>query len=518
MSQQPLEMNRIKQVQQLSADGVANKEIKRRTGISLKTIRKYLRKLVVLDELEVRQIPDKELAAIVYNNDTSPVAGSRREVLQAHFEYAKKELHHTGVNKQNLWLEYREQHPNDGYSYSQYCDLFRKWLKHTNPAFHWQYRPGEFTQMDFAGKKLFYVDKSTGEIIYCEGFIAVLPASGFTFCYAIPSQQTEDLATCINQLVKYIGGLTKTMLCDNFAAAVKKADRYEPIFTEVCNQLSAHYNTTFSATRVATPTDKGMVERAVNIVYSNIYARLRKDPSGSLEELNRKIRKWLDIMNDKAYKGEPESRRQIFIRLEQATLKPLPSSPFLVKKCKQVTVQSNYAIQLPDNKHYYTVPYQYVGKQVRVYYNRQTLEVYYQYELIAHHIRTSIEPQFNRIAEHMPDNHRHMVAAQGWTVPDLLARAVLVGPYTRQAADRILHSSIYPEQNYRACNAMIVLQNKYGRDRLEATCLRVASIKRPTLKMIRTILITGQDKQPLLFTPDIPVPRHGNIRGPEQYR
>jgi transposase len=130
MSQQPLEMNRIKQVQQLSADGVANKEIKRRTGISLKTIRKYLRKLVVLDEQEARQMPDKELAAIVYNNDTSPVPGSRREALFAHFEYAKKELHHTGVNRQLLWMEYREQYPDDGYGYSQYCDLFRKWLKH----------------------------------------------------------------------------------------------------------------------------------------------------------------------------------------------------------------------------------------------------------------------------------------------------------------------------------------------------------------------------------------------------
>lgn len=63
MSQKPKEMNRIKQVQQFAADCVSKKEIKRRTGINLKTIRKYISKLAAgepdSDDLWI----DKELTA-----------------------------------------------------------------------------------------------------------------------------------------------------------------------------------------------------------------------------------------------------------------------------------------------------------------------------------------------------------------------------------------------------------------------------------------------------------------------
>jgi hypothetical protein len=112
-----------------------------------------------------------------------------------------------------------------------------------------------------------------------------------------------------------------------------------------------------------------------------------------------------------------------------------------------------------------------------------------------------------------------MLETQGWTVKELLQRAEWIGPYTRQAADRILHGSIYPEQNYKTCNTMLLLQNRYTKLRLEAACLRAANVLRPTLKMIRNILEMGLDKQPMLFEQqDKPIPAHKNIRGKENYR
>ncbi len=522
MAQKSIDMNHAKQVQQLKNDGVAIKEIVRRVGITRKTVKKYLRLMEGLpQQTEGKQaaiVPDRELAAIIYNSDTAPVPGKRCEDLVKHFEYAKKERHKTGVNKQILWIEYFEQYP-DGYQYSQYCNLFMKYLKNTDPAFHWEYEPGEFTQIDFAGKQLSYVNKQTGEVINCQVFVAVLPYSGFIFCIAVLSQKIGDFACCINEMVKYIGGLTKTILCDNLKTAVTKSDKYEPVFTEICHQLSDHYNTTFSATRPAKPTDKAMVEKAVNIIYANIYAPLRKEVPGSLEELNRHIRRWLDILNLKPYKASSESRRDIFVREEQQVLKLLPETPYLLKKCKPVTVQQNYFVQLPDNLHYYSVPYEHVGRKVWAYFNQRTVEVYYNYERISFHVRSSTEPKYNRIHEHMPENHQHMVASRGWTIEELLKKAGWVGAYTRQAADRIIHSSFYPEQNFKACNAMILLQNKYGKQRLEAACQRAGNVTRPTLKLITNILAKGLDKQPLLFDEDdSKIPGHGNIRGSGHYQ
>ena len=523
MTQKSVEMNLVKQVYQLKKEGVPIKEIVRRIGISRNTVKKYLRRMEELlqeiDSGKAIDVPDKQLAVIIYNNDTAPVAGKPFEQLATHFDYAKRELYKTGVNKQILWMEYLEQYP-DGYRYSQYCNLFKKYLKDTDPAFHWEYDPGEFTQIDFAGKHLSYVNKETGEVIECEIFVAVLPFSGLIFCAAVHSQQTEDFAHCINQMVKYYGGLTKTILCDNLKTAVTKADKHEPIFTDLCHQLSEHYNTTFSATRPYSPRDKGMVENAVNIVYTNIYAPLRNVVSGSFEELNCNIRKYLDILNLKAYKGNAESRRDIYAREEQSLLKPLPETPYLVKRCRQVTVQQNYYIMLPDNRHYYSVPYQHIGHLVRAYYNHRTLEVYYNYERIAFHVRSSTEPKYNRINEHIPAEHLYMIKMKGWTVEGFLEKAERIGPYARQAADRILHSSFYADQNFKTCNAMILLQKKYSKERLEAACHRAANVKRPTLSLIKTILAKGLDKQPLLFDEedDSKIPPHENIRGSDNYK
>ncbi len=522
MAQKTIDMNVAKQVQQLKNEGIAIKEIARRVGVTRKTVKKYLRKMEVLppptETNHAIAVSDTALAVIIYNNDTAPVPGKRIEDLLKHFDYAKKEQHKTGVNKQILWIEYAEVYPL-GYKYSQYCNLFRKYLKNTEPAFHWDYQPGEFTQIDFAGKKLSYVDKQTGEVISCQVFVAILPFSGLIFCMAVLSQKTADFVYCINEMVKYIGGVTKTNLCDNLKTAVTKSDKYQPVFTEICYQLSDHYNTTFSATRPVRPTDKAMVEKAVSIVYTNIYAPLRNEVPDSLEALNSHIRKWLDILNLKPYKGSPESRRDIFIREEQGVLKPLPETPYLPKICKKVVVQQNYYIQLPDNKHYYSVPYEHVGHTVTIYYNQRTVEVYYNYERISFHVRNSTEPKYNRIHEHLAPNHQYMLELQGWTIEKLLNRAEGIGEYTHQAADRIIHSSIYPEQNFKACNAMLLLQNTYTKQRLEAACKRAANIERPTLKLITTILAKGLDKQPLLFDEDnSKIPGHGNIRGSGHYK
>jgi len=159
-----------------------------------------------------------------------------------------------------------------------------------------------------------------------------------------------------------------------------------------------------------------------------------------------------------------------------------------------------------------------VGYKVQVYFDIRTVEVYHRHERISFHVRSSTDPKFNRINEHMPAHHQHMLQSQGWTVEQLLQRAEWVGAYTRQAADRILHGSIYPEQNYKTCNTMLLLQNRYTKLRLEAACLRASNVLRPTLKMIRKILEAGLDKQPLLFEQeDKPIPAHKNIRGKENY-
>lgn len=52
--------------------------------------------------------------------------------------------------------------------------------------------PGDKLYIDFSGKKLHYIDRSTGELVSCEIFVACLPFSDYAFAIAVPSQQTPD--------------------------------------------------------------------------------------------------------------------------------------------------------------------------------------------------------------------------------------------------------------------------------------------------------------------------------------
>ncbi len=510
MAQKPIQMEQIKQVQQLHKDGVPIKEIKRRLNISRNSVRKYIRLV------GTKCLSDKELAEKAYNNEVQLQKTTRMHELIQYFKVTDKELHKTGVTRRLLWTEYLLTHTN-GYGYSQYCYHLKQWFKEADLAMHMEYTSGDIMMIDFAGKKQRYVDKQTGEIIECEVFVASLPYSGLIFCYAVPSQQTADFADCIHQMLRFYGGVPKTILCDNLKTAVTRSCKYEPVFTSLCYQLSEHYHTTFSATRPYEPTDKAMVEKSVNIIYNHIYGPLRNETFNSLQELNRAMLQKLHLLNDKAYKNSPHSRSYFFDQQEKETLKPLPSEPYEVKRVSTLTVQRNYHIQLSEDKHYYSVPYQYVGKKVEVYYNQKEVAVYHNYERIALHIRNAYTKMYHTQVEHMPPNHQHMQDRKGWTKEELLRQAGVLGPGIAKAASLILDSHFLIEQNYKSCFGMLMLKSKYGVQRLEAACNRALQGPRVNYMMIKNILERGLDKISSAPEP-ANIPSHDNIRGKEQYQ
>ena len=186
-------MEQLKQILQLSKDGVAIREIVRRTGISRNIIRKYLARIKVpATDIDPATLSNKQLANTAYDNEALQLSSSRLQALMIHFSYAEKELLKTGVTRQLLWLEYKEQHA-DGYNYSQYCYHFNIYLKHKDVVMHLQYEAGDMIMIDFAGKKLSYLVKHTRELIECHVFISILPYSGLIFCKAVHSQKPMTL-------------------------------------------------------------------------------------------------------------------------------------------------------------------------------------------------------------------------------------------------------------------------------------------------------------------------------------
>ena len=515
MSQKPIAMEQLKQILQLKSDGIPIREMARRIGISRNSVRKYLA-LIASEESSKPVISNKELADKAYNNDQLQQATNKLEQLMQHFNSRASELTKTGVTRQLLWQEYLQQYP-DGYGYSQYCFRLNEFLKHRDLSMHLEYQAGDMIMIDFAGKKQRYVDTSTGECIECEVFVAILPFSGLIFCKAVHTQQTHDLAECINSMLRFYGGVPSTILCDNLKTAVVRPCRYEPVFTELCYQLSEHYTTTFAATRPYSPRDKAMVERAVNIIYTNIYAPLREQQFNSLQSLNKAMSDQLLLLNNKPYKNTAYSRWYFYEQQERALLKPLPSETFSPKKVTTLTIQRNYHIQLREDGIYYSAPYRYVGKKVKVFYDARVLEIYYDNDRIAVHVRKPPGSSYATFNEHMPPHHRKMKEIDGFNSEDLLAQAARIGTATTEAVTRMLKNSICIEQNYKACFGMLKLNTKYGNHRLEAACSRAVQGSRVNYTMIKNILQRNLDQQGP--PPDNkPLPPHDNIRGKDNYQ
>lgn len=105
-----------------------------------------------------------------------------------HQSVLPEELRRKGVTLQLLWQEYKETHPDDGYQYSRFCELYKRFKGQLDVVLRQPYRAGEKGLVDFSGDGIPIVCPQTGEVTQAELFIAVLGASG----RGIWSVVTED--------------------------------------------------------------------------------------------------------------------------------------------------------------------------------------------------------------------------------------------------------------------------------------------------------------------------------------
>jgi hypothetical protein len=105
--------------------------------------------------------------------------------------YLHAERRKPGVTLELLHLEYLEQHP-EGYRYTQFCELYRRWCKRRCFSMRQVHRAGEKCFVDYAGTKPSIIDVATGEVSEVELFVAVLGASNYTYAEATRTQQVAD--------------------------------------------------------------------------------------------------------------------------------------------------------------------------------------------------------------------------------------------------------------------------------------------------------------------------------------
>ena len=207
--------------------------------------------------------------------------------------------------------------------------------------------------------------------------MAILGASQYTYAEASMSQQKEDFVTSVENAIQFFGGTPAAIVPDNLKSTVIKSSRFEPTINETLADFAEHYQTTILPSRAYKPRDKSLVEGAVKILSRRIYVHLREQKFFSIEQLNEQIWNLLDVHNKKKLTARPYSRLELFTEDEKKELSPLPQERFEIKYQSFATVMQNGHVSLSVDKHFYSVPFQYLRKKVKLLYTKSTIEIYY---------------------------------------------------------------------------------------------------------------------------------------------
>ncbi len=515
MANKPIEMKRLRTVLRLYDKGRSRRSIAQACGLSKNTVKKYLQ--IYLDLKipwdELKELNDKELSVLFVQAAERP-PNRKLDQLYTYFPYVQKELRKTGVTRRLLWEEYHRKHP-DGYKLSQFCEHYRRWSKRVSPSMHIEYKAGDKLLLDYAGKKFVITDRLTKEEREVETYVSILGASQLIYVEVSESQQKVDLILSSEEALIYYRGVPQAMVTDNLKSAVTKSHRYEPQLNADFADFAEHYGMAVLPTRAYKPKDKALVEGAVKIVYQKIYAPLRGQTFYSLEELNAAIRPFLEQINNSKLTGRPYSRREFFEEVEAKTLSPLPATRFEIRSYCHATVAQNGHVRLAEDRHFYSVPYKYIRKKVRIAYTSKEVKIYYQYDCIAVHKRTKSPFNYTTDPDHLASTHKQYTK---WNPEYFLKWASDIHPDVEALIYQVLEKKQHPEQAYRSCMGVLGLHKKVGSERFIQACALALEHGRHSYGWVQSILERGLDKIRREDQPDAALPAHDNIRGSEYYK
>jgi transposase len=514
MANKKTDMSKLRQMLRLYAQGESKLKISELTGVSRNTLKKYLKlyERLELSIADIEQKSDQELDHL-FGESLLPEPSDRYKTLEVFFPKMEKELKKRGITRETLWRSYIAIHP-DGFKVSQFKYHYQQWLKRSKPVMHIEHIAGDKMYIDYAGEKLHLVNEDTGEITDVEVFISILGASQLTYVEATLSQRKEDfINSCVHALA-YYEGVPMAIVPDNLKSAVTKSDRYEPTLNQAFENFASHYSTTILPARAYKPKDKALVEGAVKIAYRRIYSVLDEKVFHTLVDLNQAIKEIVELHNNTKLTGRPDSRRSLFEEVERHTLNPLPAIAYEFKRQQLSTISINGHLCLKEDKHYYSVPYQYIGKKVKLLYTSDEVEIFYNYTSLALHQRNRKPYGYTTEVEHLASTHKYLAQ---WNPERFIKWAQSIDETVKEFIIRLMDSKSHPEQSYKACQGVLGYERKVGRERLINACKRALEFGNYSYQAIKLILENQYDQ----LTPTeilVDLPQHENIRGRHYYQ
>jgi transposase len=508
-------MTDYREILRLESLGINHSQIALSVGCTRQTVISVLKKTKQknLSYRMAQELSDQELKEAIQD-------GALKQVPYRMPDYEKihKELMRSGVTLNLLWIEYCEECRKSGelpYQSTQFNKYYADYARKTKATMHIERKPAESLEVDWCGSKMPVINSETGEVQDTYVFVSALSYSGYSYVEAFWSMVTENWIQAHVNAFAFYGGVTRWITPDNLKAGITSNTHTETVVNKTYQEMAEHYGTAIIPARVDSPNDKPNAEGSVKITQTWIMAALRDCKFFTLIELNEAIREKLIAFNTRNFQKKQGSRQSWYLE-EKPFLLPLPKYPYEIAEWKQAIVQRDYHVKCGN--HYYSTPYEYIGKKVDIRMTSRMVEILYGGMRISSHPRTEgYQGKYVTQEAHMPANHQQYGA---WSGDRFRHWAAKIGPSCSSVIEYFLSTAKLEQQAYKTCNALLHLTDRYSAESLEAACARVLQFTpRPSYKAVSGILKANQDTLGSKRSGNSAegLPEYGFIRGAEYY-
>lgn len=354
--------------------------------------------------------------------------------------------------------------------------------------------PGEEMQVDF-GLGVPIHESEGARPRKCWVFRAVLSYSRKGYSEAVWSQDSETFLRCLENALRYFGGVPTVLNLDNLKAAVTKADWYDPEIHPKLADFCRHYGMNVMPCRPYKPQHKGKIERGVGYVKGNA---LRGRRFTSLAGKNRHLQNWETTVADLRIHGTTRKQVAALFEQERPHLAPLPPTLFPCYQEARRSVNRDSFVEV--QKAYYEAPPEYIGRQVWVRWDARCVRIFNE-RLEQIQIHTRIEPgKFSRILGAAGLSAPVLASCRNW-----VGRAALLGERCGAWAQTAIDKR-GPEA-LRAIMGLCGLSRKHSASVIDAACAKAMEVGTRRLKDIRRLIEGSQEQTAFDFAQSHPLIR-----------
>lgn len=363
-------------------------------------------------------------------------------------------------------------------SYVNLCKYVQKQFSKPVEAFGVQeHAPGETAEIDFGELGRFI--GSQGIVVRTFGLAVVLPFSRVGYYAICFDQKLETLIAELENAFVYFGGVPKRTKVDNMKTAVLKNQHYDLTLNQDFLEFANHYGTVITPCEPYSPEQKGTVEAGIKYLQMNFIAgRTFVDAP----DMKKQLREWMDNYANKRVHGTTRKiPREVFDNEEKNKLQPLPQETFAFFNRGVRCVASNCHIHFENN--YYSVPAQFVGKDVTVRWNTHLVRIIGEGEQIALHQKSTGLGNYVTVRNHLPD---YKVYSQTEYQKRYETKMEEIGSDAHQYFSMLLETK--ESYWFRSVRAILGLCEIYGKEAVNLSLKRAMYYKATDLTIIKNIL------------------------------